>query len=277
MCWSGPLIRLTDGVPAVVVAFWRTFIGAAVLLPFALRSHRAEMRQLGRISWMHTVGTGVILAVHFAAWISSVNLTTVASSALIASSNPVFVAIGSYVLGERLRSRAWLGIVMAVGGGSLVAADGISIAGTGKGELLALIGAAASAAYFLMGRKLRDRLSAVSYSAIVFSVCALVLMVWGIAGGLEFFDHPAGKWAAILAIAAGPQLIGHTTFNHLLPHLGATKVAIAIMGEPVGSALIAGWLFREVPGVWMIPGAALLLAGIALTMTSRPRPEVVPD
>lgn len=274
--WSAPLIRLSAEAPASVIAFWRTAIGTVALLPFALTRHRGELRSLDLRSWLETIGTGAILAVHFAAWVSAVNLTTVASSALIVTSSPIFVALGSYLLGERLSGRVWLGIGMALGGGSLVALDGLSDASGGRGEMLAAIGSIGAAGYFLMGRRLRSRLSVVSYGTVVYGVCALILGAWALITGAEMLDHPAPTWWAIIGVGLGPQLVGHTLLNYLLEHLEASKIAVAVMAEPVGSAAIAAVLFGEVPGPIVLPGAALLLFGIWLTLRAR-GPEVILD
>lgn len=276
VCWSAPLIRLAGDAPASVIAFWRTAIGSVILLPIALALKRDELKSLGIRYWLETVATGAILAVHFAAWVSAVNMTTVASSALIVTSSPIFVALGSYFLGERLSGRAWLGIFVALVGGAFVALDGLS-AGTGRGELLALIGSLGAAGYFLMGRRLRERLSVVSYGAIVYGVAALLLGTWALASGAEMVDHDNQTWMAIVAIALVPQLIGHTTLNYLLEHMEAAKIAIAVMAEPVGSALIAAVIFGEIPGWVVLPGASLLLAGIWMTLTARGVAEIVPD
>ena len=276
VCWSAPLIRLSGEAPASVIAFWRTAIGSVILLPIALALKRDELRDLGVRYWLETVATGAILAAHFAAWVSAVNMTTVASSALIVTSSPIFVALGSYFLGERLSGRAWLGIFVALVGGAFVAIDGLS-AGTGRGEFLALIGSLGAAGYFLMGRRLRERLSVVSYGTIVYGVAALLLGTWAVASGAEMVEHENQTWMAIVAIALVPQLIGHTTLNYLLEHMEAAKVAIAVMAEPVGSALIAAVIFGEIPGWVVLPGAALLLAGIWMTLTARGVAEVVPD
>lgn len=223
------------------------------------------------------VAAGGFLALHFGTWITSVNLTTVASAALLVNATPVFVALGSVVLGERLAVRAWGGIAVAIAGGALVAgADLSSIASAAAGNMLALAGAVTVAGYLLVGRSVRRRVPILVYATVVYGACAVFLLATAVASGAPLWGYGAATWLSILGITVGPQLLGHTTFNFLLENIEATKVTIAIMGEPVGSALIAAVLFAEIPGWLVLPGGVLLLAGIALVVGARGRPEPAP-
>lgn len=275
--WSGPLVRLAADAPPVAIAFWRTALATLVILPFAWTRQREEIRALRLRDVAILFAAGAFLALHFATWIASLRLTTIASAVLLVSATPVFVAIASAFMGEPAGTRGWVGIAVAVGGGAIVAgADVGRLAEAGLGNFLALSGSAAAAGYLLIGRRVRPRLSLLTYVAAVYGFCALLLLLGALAAGISLVAFDPSAWPAIIAITLGPQLIGHTIFNFLLQDLEATKVTVATLGEPIGASLIAAALFAEIPGLLVLPGGALLLAGIGVVVVSRRIAEEVP-
>jgi drug/metabolite transporter (DMT)-like permease len=273
--WAGPLIRLATEAPPLVIAFWRTAIASAVLLPLALTRRRREVGALTGKWWAALVVSGGFLMLHFATWVASIDLTTIAASVLLVTSAPIWVSIASAAMGEPLPVRGWAGVMLAVAGAAVVGVAGIS-GGSGAlaGNLLALAGAVAAAGYLIAGRRIRQSVSILTYAAGAYSAAALFLLVAVLATSAPLFDYRPGTWAAMLALALGPQLIGHTIFNFLLGDLEAWKVAAAVMGEPVGSAIIAAFLFAEIPGVLVFPGALLLFIGIGLAVGAGGRRRV---
>ncbi|MEO7803653.1 MAG: DMT family transporter [Actinomycetota bacterium] len=263
---SAPLVRVAEA-PSLAIAFWRTAIATLLLLPFLVWRCRSEVLTLNKKQVLGLFGSGVFLAIHFATWIASVEMTTVASSVLLVTTSPVFVAIASMMLGERPSRRVWLGIGLAGVGGVVIAAADLGIsAGSLKGDLLALVGAVSVSGYLLMGRGLRQRLSLLTYAVGVYGSCAAVLAVAMLFSRTSFVGYSSPTWLLLVAMALGPQLLGHTTFNFLLGRLESFKVAAATLGEPIGSGLIAAFAFGEVPRLWVFPGALLLLAGVALAL-----------
>lgn len=269
--WSGPLVRLADQAPPLAIALFRTGVATAVLIPFAAL-RKGELRRLTpRDVGLLTLG-GAFLALHFATWIASVNMTTVAASVLLVGTTPIFVAIASSFLGEAPRPQVWVGIAVAAAGMALVgAADLSTIASAGTGNLLAVAGAAAGAGYITVGRSLRRRISLPIYATFVYGSCALIVLPVALASGMDLRGiDPTTLWV-LLAIVVGPQLLGHTTYNFLLERTEATKIGVALMAEPIGATLIAALLFGEIPGRLVLPGAALVLAGIGLVIRSGSR------
>jgi drug/metabolite transporter (DMT)-like permease len=267
--WSGPLVRLAGEAPPLMIAFWRTALATAVLAPLALARHRQEISQLTRRDLIQMLAAGAFLALHFATWIASINLTTIASSVLLVSSTPLFVAAASAAIGERLPRAGWVGMAVAVGGVVLVAgADLAEIATAGRGNLLALAGAVTGAGYLFMGRQVRRRRSLLVYASGVYGICCLAVLAGAILTGNDLVGYPVETWLIVAAIGVGPQLIGHTAFNFLLQEVEASRVTAAILGEPLGSALIAVALFGEVPSWWVLPGAVLLLGGVGVVLRS---------
>jgi drug/metabolite transporter (DMT)-like permease len=272
-------IRLAQGlgIPSTTIAAGRLLLAALILLPIVLLRGRAELRSLTRRDTLLGMASGLFLAAHFAAWISSLAYTSVASSVALVSTNPLWVGLVSLlVLRERLAPATLLGIALTIAGSALI---GISDSGGGSGSNptlgngLALLGAAAGSGYFLLGRDLRRRLSILAYIFLAYGTAALALAALALALGpgdvgaiartTTFAGLAVPGWALLLALAIGPQLLGHTAFNWSLRYLSATFVTVALLGEPIGSALLALLLFNESFQPLQLAGFVLLLAGIA--------------
>jgi drug/metabolite transporter (DMT)-like permease len=273
-------IRLAQGlgVPSVTIAAGRLVIAAALLFPLVLLRAGPELRALTRSHWLLGIAAGLLLAGHFAAWISSLAYTSVASSAALVATNPLWVALASVLLfRERLAAATAGGIAITLIGTVLIAvSDGSGAGGSSAllGNGLALLGALCGAGYFLIGRELRRSLSVLAYIWLAYTAAAVALVVLALAlgpGELAVFGRSVEAlgtfvpgWALIVALAIGPQLLGHTAFNWSLRYLSATFVTIALLGEPVGSAVLALIFFDE----WFQPsqfvGFTLLLIGIAI-------------
>lgn len=269
---SAPLIRLADA-PPLAVAFYRNAFAAAALLPFALLRHRRELATLGPRRGGALVLAGAFLAVHFAAWIPSVSLTTVAASTVLVTSQSVWAAVGARVfLGERVRRAAFGGIAVALVGAVIISgADFVLSTRAFAGDMLALIGAITAAGYLLTGRRLRQGLSLAAYAGVVYAVCSIFLLVAALVVGTPLTGFEPEVWLLFALMAAGPQILGHTVFNYLLRDLDATVVAVAIMGEPVGASLLALAIFGEVPPWAAVVGGAVVLAGIYMAVTTQAR------
>ena len=263
------LIRfaLGEGAPSLVIAAMRLTFASLILAPLALGSYRAEYRSLTRSDWRLAVISGIFLAFHFATWISSLEYTTVASSVVLVSSSPLFVAIASWLfLREKISRAVIIGLVLAVLGGIIIGLTDTS----GKmrnallGDALALAGAVTVAGYWIIGRRLRAKLPVVPYIAIVYGTAAVTLILMVGAARLSFVGYQPTVYLWILLLALGPQLLGHSSFNWALAHLPATFVSVATLGEPVGSALLAYliWPATEAPTLLKMVGAVLILIGI---------------
>lgn len=264
------LIRYATGADPLAISLWRCAAGAALLAPFIERRPAIDPVDLRRC-----VAAGAFLAVHFATWITSVNLTTVASSVLLVSTSPVFVAAAAWFLfGERLKAVGWLGITLTVAGVGFIGGGGFGGSSL-VGNVLALVGGAMAAGYLLAGRAARRKLGIVQYVVVAYGTAALLLLVVCLAAGVPLWGYPAATWWAIAGIIAGPQLLGHTLINFVLKEIDPTTVASTIMVEPVISTALAYVLFSEIPSPLVYPGAALILLGIYLVSSARAEPATV--
>jgi drug/metabolite transporter (DMT)-like permease len=262
------MIRLAqaEGVSSLAIAAGRLGFAALILAPIALLRVGGEIRSLRRPDLALGLASGAFLAVHFASWISSLEYTSVASSAALVSTNPLWVGLASLLIfRERLAWGTLLGIGLTLLGTVLI---GLSDSGSSSfsnpllGNALALLGAAASSAYLLIGRNLRGRLSLLAYIWLVYTTAAVVLLAWAALSGQQLFGYPPLAYLLLLGLAVGPQLLGHSAFNWALSSLSATFVAVSILGEPVGSALLALLLFNERFAPLQLLGFVVLLFGI---------------
>ncbi|MEO8158048.1 MAG: DMT family transporter [Betaproteobacteria bacterium] len=265
------LIRFAqaEGASSVAIAAVRLTVASLVLAPFAWLGADREILRIRRREFGLCILSGVLLAVHFWAWITSLEYTSVASSTALVTTNPLWVALASAVfLRERPGRAAMTGILLTLAGSVLIfSADAQdyradSAASPMLGNGLALVGAIAASGYLLVGRALRAQVSLTVYIWLAYSAAALVLLVAAAAAGVAFLSLSDSAWLFMVALALGPQLIGHTTFNWALRRLTATFVALAILGEPVGSALLAYFMLGEQFSIAQFAGFVLLLTGI---------------
>jgi len=260
--------------PSLVIATYRLAIASFVLVPVAWRTHRTELRSMSSAEWWWAITSGLFLAVHFAAWITSLEYTSVASSVVLVTTSPLWVAVAGWVfLRERLSRSVIFGLILALAGGTVIGlSDALQESGSAPllGNVLALVGAITVAGYWLIGRRLRGSLSLVPYVTVVYSTAAAVLLMMTIAVHDPLTGYQPVIYLLFLLLALVPQLIGHSSFNWALARLPAVFVAVATLGEPIGSATLAYLFLGETPTLLKISGAALVLAGIALTLFASP-------
>jgi len=261
------LIRLAQvEAHSLVIAAWRLTLATLILTPIVLSTRYSELRALTRREWGSALTSGLLLAIHFATWITSLAYTSVAASVVLVSTSPLFVGIASHLLlHERISRGMVVALLVVMAGGTLI---GLGDLGEGShqlwGDVLALVGAMAGAGYFLIGRRLRARLSLLVYVFPVYGTAAMILTIIVLLSGLPAIPDRPQTWLWLLLMALGPQILGHSSLNWALRYLSATYVTIATLGEPIGSTLLAWWLLGEQPSLWVAVGGALILAGIAV-------------
>jgi drug/metabolite transporter (DMT)-like permease len=256
-----------EGIPAVAIAAIRLALAALVLAPFALIRTRGEWQHIAPRDLVLACVSGVFLAFHFAFWISSLDYTSVMSSIVFVSTNPLFVGLASVLfLRESLQRGTVAGIAVALIGGALVGISDWGQAGaeTLQGNLLALAGAATVSGYLLIGRRLRARLSLIAYIGLVYTMAAIVLLLMAWMMGANLFGYSLTAYALVALLAAGPQLIGHSSYNWALKYLSATFITVTLLAEPIGATLLAIPLLAQVPSPIKLFGGALILIGIYL-------------
>jgi drug/metabolite transporter (DMT)-like permease len=270
---AATFIRLAQGtVDSLAVAAWRLTLASLLLAPWALKSCRAEWRRLDARSWRLLTASGVMLAIHFYAWITSLEMTSVAASAVLVGTNPLFVGlISHFFLQEHLRKRMLVGILVAVAGSAIISLGDWS-PGTHQllGDLLALAGAVTVAVYMLIGRRLRGQLSLLGYIFPVYGIAALALMALALTVGVPLAGYPTQAWLWLVLLAIFPQIVGHSSFNWALGHLPATFVSMAALAEPVGATILAWIILQEPPSWSTVLGGLLILIGLSMATKREP-------
>ncbi|HSV65794.1 MAG TPA: DMT family transporter [Mycobacteriales bacterium] len=268
---SASLIAAT-AAPALAIAFWRNALAVAVLLPWSAVRRRAELARLDQRSWRLSLLAGALLAAHFATWVPSVTLTSVASATALVATQPVWAALIARVRGRRVSRAVWLGIGVAVVGAVLLTGADLGLAGRAVvGDLLAVTGGVLAAAYVTAGGAVRARVSTASYTTICYSFCALLLLGTCLVGGQRLGGYEGETWLKLAALTVGAQLLGHSLVNVVLRSTSPTVVSLALLFEVPGAGLVAAVWLGQVPAGTAAPGLALLLVGVALVVRAGAR------
>lgn len=250
---------------SLVLAASRLTLASLFLIP-AWRSFRTA--QFQREALGYSVAAGCFLAIHFASWITSLSYTSVAASTALVTTNPVWVAILSWLwFGEKPSLKTSLGIAIALIGSLLIGlgSGGSPVSNPLLGNLLAVAGSMAVSLYFLLGREAQRRgLGISSHIVLTYTTAALVLLPLPLIFGVGYVGYPSQVYLWIVLMAVFPQLIGHTSFNWAVRWISPTLVTLTILAEPIGSGVLALLFFQENPGTQVIFGAIVILIGVAI-------------
>lgn len=259
-------IRLADA-PAGVIAFYRMSIATVILAPFVLSKKIQEIKTLKGKEISLIVLSGFFLALHFLFWISSFEHTSVVSSVVFVTTQPIFVALAAaLILKERPGFMLLCGIGLASIGSLVIGAGDLSLGSTNfLGDLMALAGSIMAAGYLLIGRHLRQKMSLGVYILLVYGTCSGFLLIYLLINQLPLLGYSSVSWISMLMLALIPTIIGHSSFNWALKYLQASVVSASSLGEPVMSTLLAWIILQEKPPIYAVLGGILILGGIYLT------------
>jgi drug/metabolite transporter (DMT)-like permease len=275
--FSGPLTAMVTA-SFLAIAFWRNAAGAAALLPVLLLRERATLRGLRARQLVSSLVAGLFLAAHFAAWLPSLSMTTVAASTALVTTTPIWTALAARFTGVHLPAQVWWGLLLAVAGAALIAGVDVTVSWTAlAGDGLALLGAVCAAGYMLAGARARERLTTSAYAVVCYSTCALALAVAALVVDVPLAGFSARDWWLIAAITFCAQLLGHTLLNLVLSSVGPTVVGLAVLLEVPGALLVALVLLQQAPPLLALPGMVAVVCGVALVVRAgRPVPEPDP-
>lgn len=264
---------------SIVIAASRLLLASLVLVPIALVKYRHEWRNLSCRDVLKGSLSGLFLTIHFVVWITSLRLTSVASSVVLVTTTPLWVALLSpVILKESIRKSVIIGLVVSITGGvivgfgqtcsftssGMVCEQQIFSGSTMLGNFLALLGAWMAAGYLLIGRQLRKKLSTVSYTALVYGIAALILMIIVIFRAEPVFSYSGKTYIWLLTLGVFPQLLGHSLFNWALKYISAAYVSLTFLGESIGTIILAMIFLKEVPTLLEGVGSVLILIGIVI-------------
>lgn len=267
ICTTGPIIA-ESSVPALALAAWRCLLGACVLAVVASIHQWDHWRRLTGTQWRWMGAAGVFLALHFATWVPSIKLTTVASSTALVATQPVWAALFAKARGRAISGIMWAGIAVSLSGAVWLAGADFAVASPRAllGDALALLGAILAAAYVTAGEHVRTSVGTNVYSAVVYGIAAALLLVVCLVSGTQLSGWNSDQWLSIVSLTVFGQLIGHTLINRVLLTTSATVTSTAILFEMPGSTLLAAlWLHQHPPlAVW--PALALVLIGLYIVV-----------
>ena len=265
-------IRLADAPPLVIAAY-RLVIASAILIPIASLKSRHGLNNLSRRDAFLILLSSVFVALHFALWITSLSYTSIASSVVLVTSHPVFVAAVSYFLwGERLGKVTIGGIVVTLVGVIIINYGGFTFTERAfRGDLLALIAGLAMGAYLIIGGQVRARIDILPYLALIYTGAAVILLATAIISGYSLTGYSTVTYVMMVLLALVPQLIGHSCLNLAVRLIPVTLVSVAILGEPVGATVLGYFILDEVPKTSEIIGGLLILVGIFIVMRRAPK------
>ncbi|ARD47414.1 DMT family transporter [Sporosarcina sp. P33] len=251
---------------AGVIAFYRMFLSAVIMLPLFLLSYRNEVKTLNRRDWIFTVSAGVFLAIHFILWFESLNYTSVASSTVLVTLQPIFALAGTALFfKEIITGKMLTAVFIALSGSCIISWGDFQVSGAALfGDILALLGCAFVTAYLLIGQNVRKRVSLVTYTFLVYSVSSIALFFYVVSIQQPFFGYPASDWGWFLALAILPNLLGHTLFNWAVKWVSTNVVSIATLFEPIFASIAAYFILHEKITTLQTIGAIVVLTGVLL-------------
>lgn len=272
---AAPLIKAI-AAPALTIAFWRLAFASVAVLPYAFARHRLEVRSMTRSEARLAILAGLFLGAHFAFFISSLTLTSVASAVAIVSLQPAWAALFARARGERIPAVASAGIALSLVG--VVILSGLDLTVSGRalvGDGLALGGGVFAAAYRIVGAEVRQTQSTTAYTAVCYPTAAAVILLVCAASQQPLIGFQLDTWLRLVALAVLAQLLGHSVFSRTLKTTSPTMVSVALMFEVLGAAVLA-WIFlAEAPPLAAVPAASLLLAGVMLVVRETGGPVAV--
>lgn len=262
---SAIFVKLANA-EAGIIAFYRMLFSVLIMAPLFFLKYIKELRQLSKRDWLFSSIAGVFLAFHFILWFESLNYTSVASSTVLVTLQPLFAFVGTYFFfKEKITMKTIFAGAIAIVGSVLISWGDFKLNGAAfYGDILALVACALVTAYLLFGQDVRKRLSLVTYTMLVYVVSTITLLIYVLIKGESFGPYPTMDWVWFILLAIVPNLFGHTLFNWSIKYVSTNVVSIAILFEPIGAAILALLIFKEYLIVTQLLGGLIVIMGILL-------------
>lgn len=272
---SAIFVRLADA-PSSVTAFYRMFFSVLLMAPLFMMKYRHELKKIRKRDWTYSIIAGFFLALHFVLWFESLRFTSVASSTVLVTLQPLFAFIGTYIFfKEKLSFRAIISGILAVVGSFVISWGDFRISGFALwGDILALIACLLVTVYLLFGQDVRSRLSLITYTFIVYGVSSVTLFLYVLVSGDSFVSYDNTQWMYFILLAIFPTLLGHTMFNYALKWVSTSVISITILFEPIGASILAYYLLAEKIFSYQIIGGVIVIIGICLFMFTNKKENI---
>lgn len=279
--WFNPYVALAIGVvsvslsaifvkfaeaPAGIIAFYRLLFSVLILLPIFLYKYVGELKGITKKDWIFSTVAGVFLAFHFILWFESLNYTSVASSTVLVTLQPLFAFIGTYVFfKEKITIKAVLCGAIAIFGSFIISWGDFRISGMALyGDILALIACALVTAYLLFGQEVRKRLSLITYTFIVYGISTITLFIYVVAMKYPLTGYSNSDWLWFFLLAVVSTLLGHSLFNWSIKWISTNVISMSILFEPVGASVLAFYLLNESITLTQFIGGSIVILSIAV-------------
>jgi drug/metabolite transporter (DMT)-like permease len=262
---SAIFVKFSDA-PSGVIAFYRLLFSVLFMLPVFLMKYVKELALISGRDWIYATLAGVFLAFHFILWFESLNYTSVASSTVLVTLQPLFAFVGTFLFfKERFSIKAILCAVAAIVGSVIISWGDFRVSGTALfGDILALLACALVTAYLMFGQSVRKRISLVTYTFVVYSISSIVLLLYVLIVGESLYPYPKNEWWIFILLALIPTLLGHTLFNWAIKWISTSIISMAILFEPVGATILAYYLLSEKVLFTQLLGGSIVIVGISL-------------
>jgi len=262
---SAILVKLAQA-DSGVIAFYRLLFSVLIMSPLFFYKYTHELKEVRKRDWIFSSIAGVFLAFHFILWFESLNYTSVASSTVLVTLQPLFAFLGTYLFfKEKLSKKTILSGFIAIIGSFLISWGDFRVSGSALyGDLLALIACALITGYLLLGQDVRKRISLITYTMIVYSSSTICLFFYVLIQGESFGPYPSMTWIWFILLALIPNLLGHTLFNWAVKWVSTNVISIAVLFEPIGAAILAYIVFTEKLIATQIVGGVVVITGLLL-------------
>lgn len=244
---SAVLVKLANHAPAGIIANYRLLLAVIIMAPIIFLKYLDEFRLITKKDWILSTLAGIFLAFHFILWFESLNYTSVASSVVLVTLQPIFAFLGTYFFfKERFTPGAIISMVIALLGSVIISWGDFQISGMALfGDMLAFLGAIAITGYFLLGQNIRKRLSLMTYTFVVYGISSITLIVYNLILQNPFTGYPIDHWWIFIALAIIPTFLGHSLFNWALKWLSTATISMGIVLEPIGASILAYFILHE--------------------------------
>ena len=264
---SAIFVKIAEA-PSPVIAFYRLLIAGFVLLPVFLlsKNSRSEIKTIKGKQWGQIVSAGLFLALHYVLWFESLNYTSVASSTVIVCLQPLFsLGLERFVSKKKIKRTAMIGCVIALVGCVVIGFGDFQISGKSLiGDILAFVAAGVISMYFFVGESVRKNISAVTYSVSSYLVSSIILLAYILLRGDALTGYTGQTWGAFAGLALISTIGGQFVFNLLLKNVPASAVTMSILGEPIGTCILAYFILHESMVLQQFIGIVIIMAGMGI-------------
>ncbi|MDQ0219574.1 DMT family transporter [Peribacillus cavernae] len=262
---SAILVKVSSASSGVI-AFYRLLFTMLLMLPFFLLKNLPELKVINKKDLFLSIFAGIFLAFHFILWFESLDYTSVASSTVLVTLQPLFAFAGAFLFfKERFSIRAIISGIVAVAGSLVISWGDFQISGLALwGDILSLIACALITAYLLLGQSVRKRISSTTYTFMVYGISTVTLFLYVTIAGESLGPYPTEDWIYFILLAVFPNLLGHSLFNWSLKWLNTTTISMAILMEPVGASILAFFILDEKILWTQVVGGVVIIASLII-------------